>query len=84
MLLLHYSPGEENDGQYPPISSSTTEVHGHDGSSGTPFTQFIIILGLSFLVGVFVEQFSNFVHSWIILNIWFAQNLISFKQIHCW
>ncbi|GMQ06387.1 hypothetical protein CsSME_00051004 [Camellia sinensis var. sinensis] len=25
---------EENDAQYSPISSSTSEVHGHDGSSG--------------------------------------------------
>jgi hypothetical protein len=34
MLLPLYSPGEENDAQYPPISSSTAEVYGHDGSSG--------------------------------------------------
>lgn len=29
--------GEENDSQYPPISSSLAEVHGNDGSSGTFF-----------------------------------------------
>ncbi|CAL5360505.1 unnamed protein product [Camellia sinensis] len=29
----HYLLGEENDAQYSPISSSTSEVHGHDGSS---------------------------------------------------
>lgn len=34
MLLQLYSLGEENDAQYPPISSSTAEVYGHDGSSG--------------------------------------------------
>jgi len=30
-----YLPGEETDAYYSPISSSITEVHGYDGSSGS-------------------------------------------------
>lgn len=35
MRLPLDSPGEENDAQYSPVSCSTPEVHGYDGSSGS-------------------------------------------------
>lgn len=54
--------GQENDSQYPPISSSLAEVHGNDGSSGTlfifPFV-FLVLLKLfmfiTFLLLVYGE-----------------------------